>query len=770
MAERTDDAATTGPTDRRRRVVVAAAAVLVLVVTALVTLVRDPGPVQGAVTQTVRTTAVLATALSEGVVVRQPVLATQDGLTRVSSSFGTFGGRSDCEVDVTVTDDAGGLVHAGAVPCGSLSDNGSSVVATFPPVADSGGRTYVVEYRSAAAVDDAVTLWVGEPEGVVAPVEATGLGPEDAALVADGVATATALEYEAGSTWSQLVHALDVAATGAPWWGQPAAVVTWVLLGAAAGVAALALAGCWRAVAACLAVLAVCRGLVWATVLPSLEGMDEAAHAAYAQFVAEEGTLPRPGEWHEGSDQYYSPQLQLLEDFHNRLASPPGDRAVLTDEAYAELEAALAQASPTSNGSAPASGYPPGYYLPAAALYEVTPGTVVDRLDAMRLWSVALGAVGAVLVLVAARRLLPAGRTAPVLLTLAVVLQPVVAHQYAIVNNDALIMTAGVGAFAAALGAARGRVGLLAGVVGGAWVGLALLGKPYGVGLVPVVVAGLVCGVLTRRPPVGQGVRLLGTSALGVGLGVLVTYGPWVLVRRLLDIGAATLPASDGVSRSLVDYLRLQTRDGLAVSELRWGQQLWGRFSWLDVLLPAPAYGWIWAGMLLTAALALLWVVLQGGRLVVALARRRPGAAWDARTAVTWTTLALVVGTFGALLAAGFLSYLNDGNDGLLQGRYALMAVPGLLALPALTTAPWVAYARRRRTGAGSRPAGGPGASSAAVAVPEARSGGTVDPMVVAPADSATRTWDVAVLGVLALAMWTLHVLALAALVDRFYL
>src|SRR3712207_7256145 len=51
----------------------------------------------------------------------------------------------------------------------------------------------------------------------------------------------------------------------------------------------------------------------WASLVPPLEGMDEAAHISYSQFLAEEGRIPVRDQPLEGVPNAYSDQLTVLE-------------------------------------------------------------------------------------------------------------------------------------------------------------------------------------------------------------------------------------------------------------------------------------------------------------------------------------------------------------------------------------------------------------------------------------------------------------------------
>ncbi|MBX9247048.1 DUF2142 domain-containing protein, partial [Actinotalea ferrariae] len=715
-------------------------AALLVLVTGVVWLTRPGGDVQGLETQSVVVTGISG-AVQEGTEIIQEVRATEDGLTGFEATFGTYGGVTDCAVDVRVTAPDGSVLSDAAVPCADLVDTSrASQVAHFDPVPDSAGQVFTVTYTGAPGDwSQAVTMWVGTPRGAAMPATAQGDAQEVLDVFEDEpVATATIAEYRAPSVWDQVWRALGLAALGAPWWVQPWAVAAAAVVLVLSVVGALALSDRRRAAVVLLVAVAVGRGLVWSALLPPLEGMDEGAHVAYAQFMAEERLIPVRDRAYEDIPVPYSDELTVLDQYQNRGALPPGDRPSYLAEDVERVDEEMADASPRASGSAPAAGYPPTYYLPAAVLYELTPGTLEDRIHAMRLWSVALGALAAWATLAVARRLLPRSSTAAMLLALAVTLQPMMAHQFAIVNNDGLVIAGGIAAFAAALRLAQGSVRWRDGLLAGLAVGAALLAKQYGAGALPVVGVALLVGALRAAPRL----RRVLVAGAGVAVGLAVAYVPWLVLQAVGGLPSTSVPvSSDGdPSRGLRHYLGLQVDNGFAAMRAQWGEQLFGTFAWLDVRLPGGAYAAVWWGVRIVVALVVVWLVWQAVALVRWLVRERhePGGREGVLVPrgelehVTRTGLSLVHvgGLMAVLYAAGYLYFRSSGRDELLQGRYALMALPAFLALLPLTLEAFTA-----------------------------RFGERVRDVVVLGATATT-----------AVAMWALHVVAVATIADRFYL
>jgi hypothetical protein len=704
----------------------------VVLLTALVVLTRPGGTMQGTATQSVSTTGISGP-LVAGTTITQEITATGDDLVGFSATFGTYGGAEDCAIEVTVEDDRGATLVDGEIPCADLADTAPTTIASFDPVPDSADRTFTVTYTGAPGEwSEGVTLWVGEPTEPAVPAEATG--DETAVLEVfedDDTATATIAEYQAPSVWHQLWRGAGLAAVGAPWWGQPVAQAIWAAAFVGAAVAAVALRRRRRLATALLVVLALARGLMWATLIPPLQGMDEGAHVTYVEYMAEQGTIPVRGEPLEGAQFMYSEQLALLDGFQNRDAMLPADRADHDQDAVDRLNEELAETSAVTNGQAPGTGYPPVYYAPAAAIYELTPGTLLDKIYAMRLWSVVLGGLAAWATMAAARRLLPRSDLMGVLLALGVTVQPMMAHQFAIVNNDALAITAGIATIAIALRAAAGRPGWRLALAAGACVGLALLSKPYGIGALPVAALGLLIGVWKGSHRV-RGVLLAAAGGLA---GLAATYGVWTAYQLVAGVPSTTLPSYPGgdTSRGGWHYVDLQLANGMHAIRTRWAEQLFGTFAWLDVRLPETAYDLVWGGLWVTVALVVAWLVVTLVRLV----RRRPvldpplldGRDDPGVTVRTMLALVAVLGVLFTLYAAGYLYFRNAGADELLQGRYALMMLPALLALPTLVTESFTTSSARLR-----------------------------------------RAAPLAVTALITLSMWALYVLSFATIADRFYL
>jgi hypothetical protein len=151
----------------------------VFLMTALVWMSRPAGDTQGAVTQSVAGTGTTGL-LTSGTRVSQPVMATEDNLTGFSADFGTYGGNSDCAVNVAVTDGFGHQVSQRRLKCADLVDSNATKVAEFPAISHSAGKVFTVTFSAAPGHwSQFVTLWSGKPESAALPASIQHAGQSD---------------------------------------------------------------------------------------------------------------------------------------------------------------------------------------------------------------------------------------------------------------------------------------------------------------------------------------------------------------------------------------------------------------------------------------------------------------------------------------------------------------------------------------------------------------------------------------------------------------
>lgn len=406
-------------------------------------------------------------------------------------------------------------------------------------------------------------------------------------------------------------------------------------------------------------VLALVKGLVWTLALPPWYGPDEVSHFAYVQVLAVEGRVPSfAPQRDDGRD--IPADIQCSE--HNMgfrlngpfFAEPPFG----PDPAHCsqpDTPAAQRPEVPTS----PTAGYSPLYYAAGVPFYDLVRDAPVEtRLQAVRMLSVLLGVAAAGFAYLAGfwafdrRRMLGAATAA--LFTL----QPMASQQFAVVNNDALLIAAGAAFFWRFFRALRRGLGLGDTVWMAALVGLAYLVKPQGAFLAPLFLIPL---WLTRRP--GRWTSLLPRAAAFVGIvAVLVMLG---IVANLILQGQAIPQVAQPITAAhgLRAYVHELIRDQF--THLYWllVVSAWGHFVWVSAALPPPAYTVIFGVYLLTLA-----------GVVRAALSRRPG----------WT---IIVSTFLSVLVVGTLLIGLEGllfrksGTFILQGRSFLELLPAAAVL-----------------------------------------------------------------------------------------
>ncbi|MBO3086713.1 DUF2142 domain-containing protein [Cellulomonas dongxiuzhuiae] len=578
------------------------------------------------------------------------VTAQDDGLSRIDLVLATYMGSIDCTLVATLSD-GDDVLGSSQTPCDDIPDNEAVPVLVLDPLADSDGRTYRLDLSLAPGSVVGPSLWESQ----------TGV---DAIVTRYG-------EAEPGA--ARLALVVDRMADYAGPWGTPVGLVL-LVLAAAGAVALLVLRPRWGLVA--VVALVVVRGLLWATLVPPLQGMDEGAHFANAQFIAEEGRLP---DWATEDHRYgaYSDSLEVASEGMHVSSHRPSDRPDFGPDAVEELRDTDTDAGVRSDGTGAAASYPPAYYGPAAAFYALAPDDTVSQVQAVRLWSVALGALAVVLAWAFAGEVFGGRRWPQAFLTGAVALQPMVAHQFAIVNNDAWVITAGFAALWLAARMVRSARAPWLMLAAGAAAGAGALGKPFAAIIVVPVAVGWLLGKVRYRV---RDVRTLVVEPLLAAAGVALTYGVWLVASRLLGLNSSLgFPQSpDDGARDLVTYLATQYDPELGEARGLWIRQFWGDFGWVNTPLPNVVYDIVFGTYVVVAIAVVAWTVL------VVRERRRRDEEARRLDALILLCLSAAVGAVLGMYVVEYLFFASSGRTDLLQGRYVLLITPALLALPVL--------------------------------------------------------------------------------------
>lgn len=605
--------------------------------------------------------------LLPGAELLQEITARDDGLTEVLARFGTYGGARDCRIEVTVTVPAGPVVSSHSLRCAAIPDNALVVVANLDAAAVRAGDQLTMRFRAAEDGTEAVALWGGDP----ADGEVARLGTRSV----DGAAEVYTRYGDAGRLVDRLGSVLSRIQQFRPWWGAPPMVIGLLAI-SVAGLAALSLVPA-RARLPLLLLVVAAKGVLWSVLLPPLEIPDEPAHFAYAQYVAEELAIPRRYSQAHGLGPF-SDQLEAAIEVTNQPLRDPSDRPSYGPGPSGPDEHRPDDESPRAGGGGnPAAGYAPPFYVGAAVAYALPPNDFFTTLATMRLWSVALGVATIWLVVGIGRRAFRDERAA-LALGVAVAFQPVWSQATAGVNNDAAVVLAGAACTLVALDLAvrphRARLPLVAGLV----LGGALLTKPYAAAFVGPLVVGWLVGCVRERDRGRTWPRDVGQAAAGV----VATFGTWLLLSTVFDIPMVT--TDDGGSkpgaRSVGGYLHQLSINGFHSLHLNWVERLWGNLSWTDTPPPPTIVSLVAKGTIAVLVLAAVWVVVTAVDVIRHQVRRSDGEkATDLAT--TLVLGSVLASTFALLHLIELRWFLRTGDATLLSGRYAMMALPAILAL-----------------------------------------------------------------------------------------
>ncbi|HEU0019108.1 MAG TPA: DUF2142 domain-containing protein, partial [Thermoleophilaceae bacterium] len=371
-----------------------------------------------------------------------------------------------------------------------------------------------------------------------------------------------------------------------------------------------------------LLVAAAIFAVAWALIVPAWQAPDEHSHFGYAQTLAEQGAPPAS----EGDRRYSTEQETAAAAIGaDQLAANLFARPEWSEIAYdrwREVQAAHgSDARADGDGTGPegansARTNPPLYYAFEALPYYAGSGTdLFGRLYLMRLWSALLLLVAAAATWALIGELLGPRRGLQLAGAAVVALQPMGAFISASINPDAMLIPA----FATTLwlGVRVIRRGLTIGNGAAlcAAAAVAILTKATGYALLPGVALALAVGAWRA------GVRLrpgsLGRAALPL-LALALPVGAWLAYARLSDRPAVNQVGAGGGGdfdhAGLFSYLwqfylpdvpgQLPLPPGFPSLPVKdfWIEGFWGKFGWLEIVLPDPLY--LAVGLLTVAAIA----------------------------------------------------------------------------------------------------------------------------------------------------------------------
>lgn len=420
---------------------------------------------------------------------------------------------------------------------------------------------------------------------------------------------------------------------------------------------------------AALLLAALGNALLYAGLVPLWQGPDEAAHFSYIQFIAEERAMP-----------VYRPPYEL---YRTDLAEDVrASRARLEADALAFHPGTIqtflygAPPPPAAGGRHVIPGdyhnnalaYGPAYYLYGAGAYLAGYSAAVETRAYAARFATALLIVPFAWFVYRFGRLLLRNRRKGLALAAFVALQPMVAQVYAVVNNDALLITCAAGSFYfMARWLVRG--GMRHAVAGGVLAGAATVAKSQGI----FFIAALPLFWLARA----AAGRQMPLRAAGYSIGAaLIAVAPWFAFSfhhygSLFGISGGAAAAAAPSAAAIVTPLFFRWPFTLFVSFI-------GNFGSLDTPLPDRLAIALW--YLHCAAFAVIAVAAAA---VIARRTLRGGAG-------LFILCIMLVAAFDLMLALFFYGGMMDGG----QGRYyfavwPLMAAALFYGLNLLTPRRW---------------------------------------------------------------------------------
>jgi Predicted membrane protein (DUF2142) len=421
----------------------------------------------------------------------------------------------------------------------------------------------------------------------------------------------------------------------------------------------------------------------WSFITPPFQVPDEPAHFAYAQQLAETGRLPTSNEEH------YSPEeLTALRDLRQEdIKQTPQNPSIFSAAEQSRLQRDLsAPLSRRDEGDAGvAASEPPLYYALETIPYGLgASGTLLDRLELMRLLSALMAGLTALFSFLFVREALPGVRWAWTVGGLGVALVPLLGFMSGAVNPDAMLYAISAALFYCLARAFRAGLTLRSACAIGAVIAIGLLTKLNFVGLLPGAILGLVLLARAAARTHGRGAYRWLAFGLAIGACPAVLYALVNAVSNHPTLGlvsdAAGAARHHGSLFGEIAYIwqlylpRLPGMPhdfpGFFTARGVWFNGYVGLYGWYDTTFPA----WVYDAALLPAAL----ILALGARALAG-----SGAALRGRRGEL-----LVYATIGAgvMVLVGADSYLRFPEIAAEYGqtRYLLPMLPLLGATLAL--------------------------------------------------------------------------------------
>jgi hypothetical protein len=432
------------------------------------------------------------------------------------------------------------------------------------------------------------------------------------------------------------------------------------------------------------ALVAFANAAAWSIVTPPFQVPDEPEHVAYVSHLAETGHLPKV------TGGFSLQETTALADLNLQMVAEQQEYQTISSKAQQEKlqhDLALTQneSNPAYEGeyAGVAASEPPLYYALEAIPYDLGGGgTLLDRIELMRLTSALFGALTALCAYLFVRETLPRVRWTWTVGGLGVALVPLLGFMSGAVTPDSMLYAVTAALFyALARAFARGLTRASA-LTLGALIAIGLATKLNFVGIAPGALLGLVVLAVRAARTQGRAAYVSLALALAVALSPAAVY----VVAHIASGGPSLGIVSSSVGHlhgslwgemSYIWQLYLPRLPGMhddfaGLFPLR---QLWfngyvGRLGWLDTTFP----GWVYGLALVVAGLIACLCVRQ----LVASA-----AAMRARAVELAVYGAMCVGLLALIGADSYIVFPKSEAE-FAQARYLLPMLPLLAVVLAL--------------------------------------------------------------------------------------
>jgi 4-amino-4-deoxy-L-arabinose transferase-like glycosyltransferase len=349
------------------------------------------------------------------------------------------------------------------------------------------------------------------------------------------------------------------------------------------------------------ALVACLNAVSWSFITPPFQAPDETDHFAYVEQLVKTGRLPS-----SSAKTYSADETIALQDLHwSAVHLQPENHTISTRAEQQTLQKDLTRVSGLHISGTGAAGVaasePPLYYaLEAIPYYLGSSGTLLDRLELMRLLSALMAGITALFAFLFLREALPGVPWAWTVGGLGVALAPLLGDISGAVNPDAMLFAVSAAAFYCLARAFRRGLTPKLAIAIGAVTAVGFLTKLNFIGLAPGVLLGLI--VLTIRAARTSGHAAYRSLALALAIaGSPIALD--IIVNQLSNhptLGLVSSAASSAVQHnsalSEISYiwqlylprLPLMHNDfpHILTTRVLWFNGLVGQYGWADTIFP----------------------------------------------------------------------------------------------------------------------------------------------------------------------------------------